>query len=245
MALSDIWALISGSAQADEDKAAKNVEDYLSQMEKVGYTPERIQAAVEDQVARNAQLEALKRMQNIAAAGGLTAQDKARRLEIDRQIDARNRANQLAIQQNMAQRGIGGSGAEIAQQMLSAQGGAQTRSQSGLQTAADAESRALQAITGSAGMAGNLRGQDQSSLAAQNAINQFNAANATQAARYGAESKAGALAQRYTKENQDITEARRKRRQAEADIGGLFGNVVNFATSPTNPFGWFGSKKEQ
>jgi hypothetical protein len=73
-----------------------------------------------------------------------------------------------AIGQNMAARGVGGSGVEIASQLANQQGAANRNSMAGTQAAADARQRAIAALMGSANIAGNVRGQD-------SALAQFNA----------------------------------------------------------------------
>ncbi len=148
-------------------------------------TPENMQALemVGPQVlndngqGRAAQMSALQSLQQMGQ-GGLTLQDKSDMASIQNQQGATNKGQQDAIISNMNARGAGGSGQELAARMIAQQGAADTAAQQGTQVAANAQTRALQALQ-SAGQAGsNLRSQD-NSVAAQNAniINQFNQAN--------------------------------------------------------------------
>ena len=66
-----------------------------------------------------------------------------------------NAAQQGAIQQNLAARGLGGSGQEAAMRLIAQQQGANAANQAGLGVAANAQQRALQALQ----QAGQLSGQ--------------------------------------------------------------------------------------
>lgn len=116
-------------------------------------------SAAADPQAIEAQKRALAQMQDIYAQGGYTAAERA---QIDQTLaaSAQQEASQrAAVQQQMASRGMGGSGAELAGALSAAQGGAETsRLQSG-QIAAAGQMRALDALAASAGLGSEMRGQ--------------------------------------------------------------------------------------
>lgn len=130
---------------------------------------------------RDEQTAALDALSEIANGGGRTLADDANLNRIQNDVAASDRGRRDAIKQNMAARGMGGSGMDLLAQLQSSQAATDRASQGGLDIAADAEQRALDAIMQGGNMAGNLRGQDfdeQARIAAANdAISQFNAAN--------------------------------------------------------------------
>lgn len=154
-------------------------------------TPEAAQAIMQEQTElgnistdpslRNAQIEALNSLQDISSSGGLTAMDRAQLGQLQTELSNQERGSREAIMQNAQARGVGGSGLELAQQLMNQQGSAQRASQQGMDIAAQAQARALEAIQQAGQLGGNIRSQDfdeQARIAqAQDAINQFNAAN--------------------------------------------------------------------
>ena len=130
---------------------------------------------------RQAQINTLQKLQDIVDQGGLTAVDKARLQDV---IDAQNteeRGAREAIIQSARERGIGGSDFELAQQAIATQGAANRAARQGMDVAALAEQRALDAMIQQANLGGQLESRDfsqQSEKAkAKDIINQFNAAN--------------------------------------------------------------------
>ena len=134
--------------------------------------------ATTDPKLYNAQLDSLSSLQDISKNDGLTAMDRAQLNDIDIQEATRLRGEQEALQNSMASRGISGSGQELASRMIAEQGAADRQSAQGVNVAALAQKRALDAISQSGTLAGSMREQDfseQSQKAkAQDAINQFN-----------------------------------------------------------------------
>lgn len=127
------------------------------------------------------QYKVLDKLTQISEAGGLDAQARARIEQVAADEAVRERGAREAIQQQAAQRGRAGGGLEFAQKMLSQQESAQRRSLAGVQTAAEAERRALEALMQRGTMASQMRGQEMSEqervAAARQAIQQFNVAN--------------------------------------------------------------------
>lgn len=130
---------------------------------------------------KQAQLKALSGLQGIVEGGGMNAQDKATLNEIQNQQSQAERGNREAILMNAQERGVGGSGAELASQMLNQQASATRGNQAGLDVAGQAQARALQALQQYGQMGGQYEGQqfgqEASKAQAQDLINQFNARN--------------------------------------------------------------------
>lgn len=135
----------------------------------------------EDPTVRSAQMGALAKLQGITNADGLDAQGKADIADIVRTLDTSARGSREAIVQNAAQRGVGGSGLELADKLTAAQDASSNASQQGMDAAALAEQRALQAIAETGQLSGQIRGQDyqkaSDKAAAIDAIEKFNTAN--------------------------------------------------------------------
>jgi len=139
---------------------------------------------------KEAQMRALGGLEEVANEGGLTAIDRARLNDIARQEAAQERGARQAILQNAQARGVGGSGLSYAAQLANQQGSAGRRADRGFDVAAAAQQRALEAMMGAGQLGGQIRGQGFDEAArvaqAQDKINRFNAANQTDARRYGA-----------------------------------------------------------
>lgn len=132
-----------------------------------------------DPQLRQAQMRALQQMQDVGAQGGLTAVDRAQLGDVQTQLDEQNRGQQQAILQNMRARGVGGSGLEAAAALQSQQAAATRGSRQGLDVAAMAQKRALEAMMSAGQLGGQIRQQgfdEQAQTAqAQDAINRYNA----------------------------------------------------------------------
>jgi len=130
---------------------------------------------------RQAQLNALNKLQDIGAAGGKDAQFMADQNRIENDINAQTQGQQGAIQQNMASRGMGGGMSEMVARNISAQQGSNRMAQMGMDANAQAQQRALSALTQSGQLGGQMQAQDfgQQSQKAQaaDAISKFNAQN--------------------------------------------------------------------
>ena len=134
-----------------------------------------------DPALRQAQMNALLKMQDIGAQGGMTATDRARLAQIQQESETALKGQEGAIMQNLAARGMGGGMSELVARQLAAQGAANRQAQSGLDVKAQAEQRALQAIQQSGQLGGQMQQQDfaqQAQIAAaKDAIARFNAQN--------------------------------------------------------------------
>ena len=149
------------------------------------FTPEELQATglpagVINQAMRNKQLQALGGVEELSQTG-LSAIDRAALAEIQNEIAMQERGQRESILQNMAQRGISGSGQELAAQLQSSQAASQLASQQGLQQAAQAQRARVDALSNLSNMATGLESTDFERQAqkaqAQDVINQFNVQN--------------------------------------------------------------------
>jgi hypothetical protein len=130
---------------------------------------------------QEAEMGALNKLSEIGASGGRTLSDKAA-LERDLgNIDADQRGRRGAILQDAAERGGYGSGTALVAQLMAQQEGAAAARQVGLNTAATAEQRALDAIAKGGSLASSLRGEEYGEKAAaakaQDEIARWNAQN--------------------------------------------------------------------
>jgi hypothetical protein len=154
-------------------------------------TPEQMQAYLSEGSAlqniyvdprlKEAQQKALDQLQEIADAGGLTAQDKALLSQIAREERTQERGQREAIIQSAKERGISGSGLELGSQMIAQQNAATRQSIRDQEAAAMAEGRKMEALLQSGQLGGQMRSQEfgeQAKIAeAQDAMERFNLAN--------------------------------------------------------------------
>ena len=149
------------------------------------FTPEELQATglpagVINQAMRQKQLQALGGVEQLSQTG-LSAIDRAALSEIQNEIAMQERGQRESILQNMAQRGISGSGQELAAQLQSSQAASQLASQQGLQQAAQAQRARVDALSNLSNMATGIESTDFERQAqkaqAQDVINQFNVQN--------------------------------------------------------------------
>lgn len=113
----------------------------------------------EDPALREAQMGALSSMQKRGKVG-LSAEDRAALNQVRSEVQRDSEAKRQQILQQMQARGMGGSGAELMAQLSSAQGAADQAAAGSDTLMAQAQQRAMEAIRQSAGMAGEVRGQD-------------------------------------------------------------------------------------
>lgn len=140
--------------------------------------PSALEDLMVDPRLRQAQMGALEKMQQIGETGQ-TAAERAEELVAMQEIEGAAQARDKAILQDMAQKGMGGSGAELIARLQGSQSAANRAATTGAQLQGQAQNRALQAMMQGAQLGGQVRGQEygeQSNLAsAQDRIAQFNA----------------------------------------------------------------------
>ena len=130
-----------------------------------------------DPQALAVQRENLSRFNDVANAG-YTATERASINAMQNQQMSKDRGNRLAILQNMAARGVSGSGAELAARLSNQQSGANIMNQAGLTLDATAKANALQAVVDQSKLARSVGNQinvvNKQRATAQDQINYFN-----------------------------------------------------------------------
>lgn len=171
-------------------------------------TPEQLQTALVDKNAFNnitstpefqqAQQSALGQLQQIGSEGGLTAIDRAKIQDVNDQLNQTAKGRTEAVMQNARERGIGGSGLEMASRLQEEQSAADRASRQGTDVAAQAQQRALAAIQGAGQMGGQMQAAEfnrgASKAQAQNAIDAANAAMMNQGNLYNTQTANAAQA---------------------------------------------------
>ena len=180
-----------------------------------------------DPALRGTQLDALRKMSGIASAGGMDPGSRAALQEADYAAQKNFQDSSASIMRQQMARGTADSGNAMAQNLAAASTSANMLNRSGVQAAGDARQRALQAISATGKMAGDIRGADfgegESNRDAWNEIEKFNqmagqAANQQTAgnllARTGAQTaRAGAInsaASGYANAGKDAGQAERQ-----------------------------------
>lgn len=143
--------------------------------------PSQMEGVSTDPMYKQAQMNALSKLQEIGAAGGRDAQFESDAARLQNDINTNLKGQQGAIQQNMATRGMSGGMSEMVARQLAAQEAANRQSQVGLDLNAQAQQRALSSLMNAGTLGGQMQGQEfnqKSSVAqAADAINKFNAQN--------------------------------------------------------------------
>jgi len=136
-----------------------------------------------NQTQQDTRMEALQSLRETGKTG-LNSEDRAALNQIRGEVAQQQRAQEQSVEQNAAQRGMGGGGVEMMGKLLAGQQGAQLASQQGDTIAAMAQNRALQAKAQTGQLAGQMTSDDFARAAqiaaSNNLINQFNTANARQ-----------------------------------------------------------------
>lgn len=125
-----------------------------------------------------AQNQALEDLINLSEAKGLNAIDQQALEEIVNEENKNLQGQNDAILQDAMQRGVYGSGLEMAQRLQNAQSSANRMSNRDMDVMSQAQQRALDALSSYGNLASNMRSQDYNEqarrAAAQDAINQAN-----------------------------------------------------------------------
>jgi len=191
----------------------------------------------QDPRLKQAQMSALDGLSEMAS-GELNDIDEAALSQIASQERTAEKGQRDAILQQAEMRGAGGSGLELAQQLLNQQQSAQRQSQRDTDVAGMAQQRALQAMSQSGQLAGQIGNQDLNTSAtvsgAQDAINRFNtqARSQTNQANVGArnQAQAGNLQNRQAVSNQNTAIANQERGQNASNVSQDFQNRFSKAS---------------
>lgn len=143
--------------------------------------PSSLESYSSDPRLKEAQMRSLDYLQNVGNQGGMTAMDRSQLNAIQNQNAIQARGAREATAQRMAQRGMGGSGMQAVQDMIADQGAATANYLGGTDVAANAQRRALEAMSQAGTLGGQIRSQDfgeaEKKAAAADAINRFNVQN--------------------------------------------------------------------
>jgi hypothetical protein len=140
-----------------------------------------------------AQSASLAGLSDVIGQGGMTLQDRANFQDANSAAQLQASRQQAAMRDEMAARGMAGSGNETVARMMAAQGAADASAKAGRNMNAMAQQRALDALMQRGSLAGNMSSQDfsQKSAQAQAADNiaQFNERNRLNQSNLGSQYK--------------------------------------------------------
>lgn len=180
---------------------------WLEDLQAEQLDPSAMQNINTDSRLRSQQMASIAALEDIQKGGGLNAADRANLAQIQNDAATSDRGRRESIQQNMQQRGMGGSGLDLLAQLQSSQGATDRQAQQGLNVAGMAQNRALDAIMQSGNLAGSIRGQDFSEQAkkadAADAIARFNAQNRQQVNQFNVGGRQDMSNQQTTMRNQN------------------------------------------
>lgn len=150
----------------------------LGQLEQLG--PSEMQNIQTDPRLMQAQYDALRELET-RGRDGFTARDELDRLKTKQQVGKENAGRLGAIQQNMAARGMGGSGLDLVAQLAASQAATEREALAGLERNAAQEANRANSSAQAGSLAGNIRGQgfqeNSAKAQAQDLINRFNTQN--------------------------------------------------------------------
>lgn len=190
-----------------------------------------------DPAVRQATTEAMNALLAEGEAGGQSVQSKAETEAALNQARQAERMQTAAIAEEMARRGQSGGGSELAQRMMASQNAMSEARSSGLQSAADARTRALQSLVQAGNLGSTVRGQDwtedSAKASAQDALAQWNANVRTDA--YGNRTnwnleKAKAQSPAYQGLSQASTTASQNASNTAQGAGALAGSIYGLAS---------------
>lgn len=161
-----------------------NAGDFQTQNEQaLQQGPSAMEGIQTDPRLAQAQMTALGQLSQTGQMG-MSPAEAAALAQSNRDAQAMAQAKSNQILDNMARRGMGGSGAELAAQLQNAQSAADRASQQGNQIAQNAQQNALQAMVQSGQLGGQMRGQEfgekSDTAKAKDYINRFNTENSQQ-----------------------------------------------------------------
>jgi hypothetical protein len=154
---------------------------YLGDLNIENMSPTELRNIITDPRLKEAQYQSLGQLDEQINNGGMTAIDRAQMQEIQQQQQSTDKGQRDAIIQQMAMKGLRGSGSELAQQLQGQQSSANTAAMQSAQVAANAQQARQQAGLQRAAMGANMEGAEFGRQAeqagAQDLINKFNVSN--------------------------------------------------------------------
>ena len=206
--------------------------------------PSAMEGISTDPMAKQAQLDALRKLQDIGS-GEQTISDISRQAQLESDVNRNLKGQQDAIMQNLAVRGMSGGGNELVARQLSAQEGANRQAQMELDLKAQAERKALEALMQSGQLGSQIQqqefGQKAQVAGAQDAISRFNAQNQQQVQSRNIANK-NAAQEWNANQSQNIanqnTQVRNAYNERNAELGQRrFDNQVRLADSKSGVYG--------
>jgi hypothetical protein len=190
-----------------------------------------------------AQMSALEGMQQ-RASGGLTPEDLASLRDIQRGQGQQFASQNASIMQDMAQRGAGGSGAELAAKLAASQGAYQQGAQQSDALAAQNYQAKMQALQAAGQMGGQMQeqefGQKAKQATAEDAMKQFNAQYQSEAQQrnVAAQNSANEYAARLKQdqENARVATANEQQKYNKGLIQTNYQNQLSRATGAANMY---------
>ncbi len=137
--------------------------------------PDAAQKYLASTQAKSLQGDVLGKYKEEIDAQGETPEDRAAYLRMKTQAGGIASGATGAVQRNMANRGLGGSGMAFALEQQGAQSAINQANEMGVKEAADARGRYMAALQSGGAAASTARGQDFADNAAMDSINEFNA----------------------------------------------------------------------
>lgn len=173
-----------------------------------------------DPRSKAAQMSALLKLQNITENNGQDAISRADNSRLQNDINSGLQGNMGALMQNMATRGMSGSGSEMVAQNIAAQAASNRQAQMGMDIQAQAQQRALSALASQGQMGAQMqnqdfgqqhaRAQDQDAISRFNAQNQQNIASTNTQARNNSQQMNNANLQNVANKNVDLSNAQQQ-----------------------------------
>lgn len=155
---------------------------------------------------RDAELSALSSLEERMNGSGLTLQDEADQARLNAQVNTQNRGRLGAIRENMASRGMGGSGMDLLAQLQASQDATELQAYQSLEQAAQAQNQKRQSAIDAGNMGSRLRGQafseDAQKAQARDAIERFNVANAVTLQNKNVDTRNQATGQNWQRANE-------------------------------------------
>lgn len=177
----EVWEELRGTAPTASD--LYYLEPYIEESFIDGGRSEYDRHWRDDYGSLAAQQQALQQMQEISRQGGYTALERDQIAQAQRQANLNEARQRAGIEQQMAMRGVGGSGLDMAARLQAQQAASNQGRADATNIAAQAQQRALMAMQAASQQASQLRGQNMAIQQTRNdAIDRFNQAN-TQARR--------------------------------------------------------------
>ena len=189
------------------------------------------------QAGTEAQMRALRQMQEIGAQGGYTGLERDQIAQAQRQAAAAEKSQRDAQVQQMQMRGMVGGGGEMAARLAAQQGGANRASADATNIATNAQMRALQAMqaggqigaqqqTHATNRAQAIDAFNQANTNRQQGVAQRNAASQTAARQQQTQDRMSVLAGATGQYNGNAGNAAQRARDQQSLLTGIIGAVA-------------------